>query len=905
MQLISHPDHDRGDPHLTLTRHSAVVRNRVERLYRPGPEEARRYAAMAAYLHDFGKATPQFQAYIHPEQTYSGPDEERYHGRLGAYATLYALDAVEAPDVDTLAGTLAVARHHQRLPDAATYLHNTLTDKLVDPESSVRRQIERIDEQWPEEANELLSTATDGLASWPEFLKRVEDETLADRVRSLSARKELTGWYSESEKLPEQLYDRTIHCWGTLTLADKSHAASVSDRELFEYGTLDQEPLNEHIEALQQADPSAHTAQLNEWRQAAREQALAGVHEWVLGSNPPDIATLTLPTGLGKTFTGLSAAFEVRDQLLSPDHTPVIVYALPFTSIIEQTRSHFENPEIWGASPRDSAFTVHHYLSETVVETGYDEADSDGTFLGESWRSGVVLTTFVQLFESLTGPTNGASTKLPALDEAIIILDEPQALPKDWWDGIRRELETLTTEFGAKIISMTATQPALLDPLETVSLLDAGGRHAPSSCSRCSTPADSPAHDRGEYFEQANRVTYHLDDSALAHTLDSTAGYVGHVEAASRLVERATTGASVLSVCNTIASSRALTDRVLQTDEATRHIGAVYERLLRSDEISPGTDLDTAVVRTLRECGFEQTEGGWSFPDVDPPVFVGTFNSRYRPIDRRVLLDVLTTLTTVDVPFVFVSTQAVEAGVDVSFEAVYRDIAPLDSIVQAAGRCNRSFEWGPAAGDVTVWTLADPDEPTPEDPSEPCPASYVYEHGIPGHLRLISQTLAELHESNPIPDDRMAHTGVRQYFDRLSTNRSVSSTEIREEINDCCAGQLGRRSLIQDYDTVDVLVAVTDEDRSLVNSIGDAFDNEEKGKAYEKLEACSDLRVSVPIQGADEDLQSLPRVDRQLRGTEDGVNVLVYTGQSGAEYDMADGGFSPRTTDSVEGRFVI
>jgi len=57
------------------------------------------------------------------------------------------------------------------------------------------------------------------------------------------------------------------------------------------------------------------------------------------------------------------------------------------------------------------------------------------------------------------------------------------------------------------------------------------------------------------------------------------------------------------------------------------------------------------------------------------------------------------------VPYIIISTQLVEAGVDIDLDVVYRDIAPLDSIFQSAGRCNRNAENG--KGEVKVFSLLD------------------------------------------------------------------------------------------------------------------------------------------------------------------------------------------------------
>jgi CRISPR-associated endonuclease/helicase Cas3 len=55
---------------------------------------------------------------------------------------------------------------------------------------------------------------------------------------------------------------------------------------------------------------------------------------------------------------------------------------------------------------------------------------------------------------------------------------------------------------------------------------------------------------------------------------------------------------------------------------------------------------------------------------------------------------------------IVVSTQLVEAGVDISFDVVYRDFAPLDSLNQSAGRCNRNMEEG-KKGEFRVINLVD------------------------------------------------------------------------------------------------------------------------------------------------------------------------------------------------------
>lgn len=65
-------------------------------------------------------------------------------------------------------------------------------------------------------------------------------------------------------------------------------------------------------------------------------------------------------------------------------------------------------------------------------------------------------------------------------------------------------------------------------------------------------------------------------------------------------------------------------------------------------------------------------------------------SARMCPKHRRDILDTVKKRLQDNLPCILVSTQLIEAGVDIDFPTVYRELAGIDSIAQAAGRCNRN-----------------------------------------------------------------------------------------------------------------------------------------------------------------------------------------------------------------------
>ncbi|HHD64873.1 MAG TPA: CRISPR-associated helicase Cas3' [Desulfobulbaceae bacterium] len=91
-----------------------------------------------------------------------------------------------------------------------------------------------------------------------------------------------------------------------------------------------------------------------------------------------------------------------------------------------------------------------------------------------------------------------------------------------------------------------------------------------------------------------------------------------------------------------------------------------------------------------------------------PLGLVWALSTNLTPLDRKKRIEDIQELLDKKQPVIVVSTQLVEAGVDISFPVVHRDLAPLDSVIQSSGRCNRHNECG--HGVLYLWKLYDEEQ---------------------------------------------------------------------------------------------------------------------------------------------------------------------------------------------------
>jgi CRISPR-associated endonuclease/helicase Cas3 len=156
---------------------------------------------------------------------------------------------------------------------------------------------------------------------------------------------------------------------------------------------------------------SAPPTPVNAVRRTVYEDALRAAQD------KAGLYALTAPTGAGKTRALL--AFALKHALANGLER--VIVALPYTSIIDQTADVYR--EILG----EVVVLEHHSALE--VDDLSENALEQHRLLSENWDAPLIVTTFVQLFESLFSNLPSRCRKVHRLAHSVIVLDEAQTLP--------------------------------------------------------------------------------------------------------------------------------------------------------------------------------------------------------------------------------------------------------------------------------------------------------------------------------------------------------------------------------------------------------------------------------------------------------------------------------------------
>ncbi|MFH1118694.1 MAG: CRISPR-associated helicase Cas3' [Bacteroidota bacterium] len=315
------------------------------------------------------------------------------------------------------------------------------------------------------------------------------------------------------------------------------------------------------------------------------------------GNFVPGFFSITVPTGGGKTLSAMAWALVHALKY----NKSRIIFAIPYTSIITQTVQIYRS--IFGD---DNVIEHHSNIDE-------DTNTQERKLAAENWDAPIIVTTNVQLFESLYSNKTSRCRKLHNLVNSIIILDEAQMLPPEFLNPILTILKGLVENYSVSVLFSTATQPALTGKI--------GGK---GQFAFEGIKGDS-VRELVQNIEDLANILKRVDIK-IPENINETVDWLDIADDLQKHEQ-------VLCIVNTRNQCRELHEMM---PEDTLHLS----RLMCTAHIM---DVIEVIKLRLKE------------------------NKQIRVI----------------------STQLIEAGVDIDFPVVYRAISGLDSIAQCAGRCNR------------------------------------------------------------------------------------------------------------------------------------------------------------------------------------------------------------------------
>jgi CRISPR-associated endonuclease/helicase Cas3 len=604
-------------------------------------------AYWAGLWHDIGKFHLDFQAYLANPMARRGPD----HSSAGAILAEKCFSPL----------AFLVAGHHGGLP-ALEELKLRVREKGKTPAINQALDLAR-------QAISNLEPTTPLEARLPVFLQETPQKK--PEQEDLKRRLELFLRMVFSTLVDADFLDTEYH-FEPERAAQRGQGASL-------------DALWRRFETAQVTLSGRKQGQLNKIRDEIYQACLRAA------DNPPGMFSLTVPTGGGKTRSGM--AFALRHALVHA--LDRVIVAIPYTSIIEQTADIYRG--IFGAES-----VLEHHSAVTAHEDSKDPLSYHEVWArlaSQNWDAPIVVTTTVQLFESLFANRPSTCRKLHNIARSVVILDEVQTLPPELLTPILDVLQGLVDHYHVSAVLCTATQPALQEGPYLRGLRE----------------VREIITDPARYFAALKRVRYELPEPDECWTWE-------HVATEMRSVDQG------LAIVNTKQDALRLLDAL--NDPAAFHLSTLL-------------------------CGAHR---------------------------RDILQEIRRRLETGEVCRL-VSTQVVEAGVDLDFPLVLRALGPLDRIVQAAGRCNR--EGRLEVGRVVIFV-----------PVEGALPPGGYRTGTDTALSLLNQPGADLH-------DLLLY---RTYFERLYQAIDMDKKRIQDRREALDYPEVAQRFRLIEDDTAPIVV---------------------------------------------------------------------------------------------------
>ncbi len=746
-----------------------------------------------AYLHDLGKGTPYFQ-----ERLLKGKAHEEglhRHSLLGAVYFVWRLrDELELDEL--LLGYLIIRAHHSSLGSSLDSVYKwgrsmrcilSLFPKLDSELSNLnlKRELKMLVNSNPEITllEPTYRTLSDELLVWVN--EKLEGLGFSRKTEIRPRFSELTASLKVFGRRPKEVEDtvarvfsskgrvKLLYAFSLLISADRYSAAGYHEvyTSPFPFSLKQMEVILNTL-----SSSSVGSCHLNELRSKAYCEAMEAIEK-----APPNLPLiLQLPTGLGKTTINLGLAS--RELYMKNSH---LIYTLPFTSIIDQVYDNYRGfSELSGIKDSYSIIKMHHASPKYFEETGEgDELPPDlGLSVFEDWGGAIIITTFVQLFDTILRGKPSPVRKFHRFADSTVILDEPQAIPVKYWELIGEVIDELSRNMNIRFIISTATLPYLI---------------------------------KEGYHLIANPEQYYLNRYNLNLMLD-----LDNIDDLVQLVSaEILKGKRILVMLNTVASAKEVYRKLKE-----RHGDLSISFLARS--VPP-------IIRSRR----------------------------------------LVELMRGDIQ-VIVSTQVVEAGVDLDVDIAFRDFAPLDSIIQTCGRVNRHGLRG--RGEVFLVKLRDPR-------TKRFYYSYIYD---PILTRVTEEVLSS---ASVISEPDLLNT-LSTYFSKVKEFKDTSA--FKESWLKGRFDELDKFSLISAFWEIPIYVELDERSRELWLDLKRALRIEDRAERFRRLELIKPKIYSRLVTvGVNKLYRNLALKDKPFwRVPLEDLN-LYYNPEVGLDLPEGDGGY--------------